>query len=133
MKLHAASKQEIKRVGIGSMLCLAAMLGIFFLLSQMGFAQFDYTVLLGGILGTLAAIANFAALCITIQNAAQIEDKKRMQTRLQLSYNGRLILQGAWVLAAIVIPWVNVVAAAVPLLFPSLVIFFLRFKGSYRG
>lgn len=130
MKLHAASKKEIKRMALGTLICLGGMLAVFFILSLFSLARFDYRVVLGGVIGTGVAVGNFAAMCVTIQNAAQTGDKKQMQAKLQLSYNGRLIIQAAWVVAAFLIPWVNVVAAALPLLFPSLVILFLRGRGT---
>lgn len=126
MKLHAASEREIKRVALGSLVCLAAMWAAFYLLAAVGIGRFDRGVFLGGLLGTLVAVLNFTALCLTIQSAAQTQDEKRRQAKLQLSYNGRLILQGAWVVAAYLMPWVNVVAGAVPLLFPSITVFFLK-------
>ena len=43
--------------------------------------------------------------------------------------NGRLLLQAGWIIVAILVPHIHVVAAAVPLLFPNLVIFYLQSKG----
>lgn len=131
MQLHRVSKKEIKRVGIGSGICLGILLGVFFLLSLAGIVRFDHTVILGGVLGTLVAVVNFAALCVTIQKAAQMEEPNSRKTQIRLSYNGRLLLQGAWVIIAISLPWVNGIAGTVPLLFPSWVIFFLRNKARY--
>lgn len=129
MKLQPASKREIKRISLGSLICLGVMLAAFYGLSLFGVGTFGYTVLLGGVLGTLVAVLNFTALCLTIQSAAGIEDKKQMKARIQVSYNARLFFQAAWVVAAFLIPAFHVVAAAVPLLFPSVVIFFLQSRG----
>ena len=129
MKLQAASKREILRITIGTGICLLIMLAVFFVLSLLDMVKFDYRVLLGGAVGALVAIANFAALCLTIQSAATIEDKKAMKARIQVSYNARLFLQAAWVVAAFLLPCFNVVASALPLLFPTLVIFFLQSRG----
>jgi dipeptide/tripeptide permease len=79
--------------------------------------------------GTLLAVVNFALLCLTIQKAAETEDKKQMKAKFQLSYNARLIAQALWVLAAFLLPCFQTVAAALPLLFPTLVIFFLNKQG----
>ena len=129
MKLQPASKKEIRRIAVGSAVCLLIMLAVFFLLSLLGIGTFRYTIFLGGLAGTLVAILNFAALCLTIQSAADIQDKKQMKTRIQASYHFRLLLQAAWVVAAFLIPWFHVIAAAVPLLFPTAVIFFLQSTG----
>lgn len=123
MKLHSASRKELRRVAVGSFACLAAMLGVYFALGRLG-----YRVILSGILGTGVAIGNFAALCLTIQAAARVEDPKNRKARLQLSYHGRLLFQAAWMLTAFSVTWLATVAAAVPLLFPSAVILVLRGK-----
>ena len=133
MKLQPASKREMKRISLGSLFCLGIMLAAFYVLSLFGVGTFGYTVLLGGALGTLVAVLNFAALCLTIQSAAGIEDKKQRKATIQVSYNTRLFFQAAWVVAAFLIPAFHVVAAAVPLLFPSAVIFFLQNPGKLTG
>lgn len=129
MKLQAASKKEILRITIGTAICLVIMLAVFFVLSLFQIVTFDYKVILGGIVGGIVAVLNFVLLCLTIQSAAQIEEKKAMKARIQVSYNIRLFLQAAWVVAAFLIPCFNVVAAALPLLFPTVVIFFLQRTG----
>lgn len=129
MKLQEASRRELKRIAIGSVICLAVMLGVFFLLSVFRVVAFDYTVLLSGVLGTALAVGNFWLLCITIQQAAQSSDQKQMKARFQLSYNCRLVLQAAWIVAAYLLPWFHVIAAAIPLLFPRVLIFFFQKRG----
>lgn len=129
MKLQKASVREIKRVAIGSGICLLLMFAVFFVLSLVNVVAFDCRILLGGIVGTVIAIGNFTLLCITIQKAAETEDKKLMKAKFQMSYNGRLIAQAAWVVAAFLLPVFNVFAAAIPLLFPTLIIFFLQSRG----
>ncbi len=133
MKLQSASKKEIKRVAAGAGICLVGMWGIFFALSCVHVAAFGLPVILGGLLGTGVAILNFIALCLTIQTAAGTENEKQRQAKLQLSYNARLIFQGVWVVAAFLIPWLNVAASAVPLMFPSLVILVIRNRDKKNG
>lgn len=129
MKLQSASIKEIKRISIGSAVCLALMIAAFFLLSQFGIGSFDHRVIVSGALGTLAAIANFTVLCLTIQKAAGIEDKKQMKAHFQLSYNARLIAQAAWVVVAFLVPGLHALAAAIPLLFPTVIIYYLQLRG----
>ena len=52
-----------------------------------------------------------------------------MKARFQVSYNLRMIIQAGWVVVAFMVPWFHVVAAAVPLLFPTLTIYFLQSRG----
>jgi len=129
MKLQSASRKEIRRIAIGSFIGLGLMIAVFFVLSLLGIGKMDYRIFLSGIVGTVVAVLNFTVLCLTIQKAAQIEDQKQMKARFQLSYNARLILQAAWVVVAFLLPCFHVIAAAVPLLFPTLTIYYLQFRG----
>ncbi|MBQ3252061.1 MAG: ATP synthase subunit I [Oscillospiraceae bacterium] len=129
MKFQTASLKEIKRISVGSGLCFVLMIAGFALLDLLGIGTLDYRVLLGGVVGTAVAVLNFAALCLTIQNAATADDKKQMKARFQLSYNIRLIAQAAWVVLAFLLECFHGIAAALPLLFPTLVIFFLQSRG----
>lgn len=129
MKLQTASKKEIKRIALGTGVCDVLMIAGLFILSLGGIGKFDYTVFLGAAGGSIVAIFNFTIMCLTIQKAVDIEEKKQMKSFIQGSYNGRLLLQAGWIVAAFLIPQVNVIAAAVPLLFPNLTIFYLQYKG----
>lgn len=129
MKLQDASRKEIRRVAVGSVVGLGLMIAAFFVLSLLGVGKMDYRIFLSGIVGTVIAVLNFTVLCLTIQKAAQTEDQKQMKARFQLSYNVRLIIQCGWVVAAFLLPCFHVIAAAVPLLFPTLTIYYLQFRG----
>lgn len=129
MKLQSASKKEIKRIAVGTGICDLILLAVFFILSLEGIVRFDYTVLLGALGGSLVAILNFTVMCLTIQKAVDISEQKQMKAFIQGSYNGRLLLQAGWVVVAFLVPHFNVVAAAIPLLFPNLTIFYLQSKG----
>lgn len=129
MKLQSASLKEIKRISVGSGICAALMLAVLFVLSLVGVGSFDYRAIISGAVGTLIAIGNFTLLCLTIQKAAAVEDPRQMKARFQLSYNGRLLAQAVWVVIAFLLPCFHAVAAAIPLLFPTVVIYCLQMKG----
>ena len=129
MKLQSASKKEVGRIAVGSGICLAIMIVVFFLLSCFGIGKFDYTVVLGGSLGTLVAILNFTILCLTIQKVAGMENGKPLKARVQFSYNLRLAMQAIWVVAAFIVPVFHTLAAAIPLLFPTVVLYYLKSRG----
>ncbi len=129
MKLQKASKKEITRMAVGSGVCALLELAGFFLVSQLSDFQFTYKVVLGTICGTIVAILNFAILCLTIQSCAGMENGPKLKARIQLSYNGRLIFQAAWVLIAFLAPCFSALASAIPLLFPTVVIYFLQSRG----
>ena len=129
MKLQAASKKEIKRIAKGTFVCDLILLAVLFVLSLEGLLTFNYTVFLGILVGSCVAILNFTIMCLTIQKATEIDEQKQMKAFIQGSYNGRLMLQAAWVVIAILVPHFQVIASAAPLLFPNLTIFYLQSKG----
>ena len=129
MKLQAASKKEIRRIAVGILICDAIMIAGLLLLSFVGIGTFSYRFFLGALGGSLVAILNFTIMCLTIQQATEIEDKKRMKAFIQGSYNGRLILQAVWVVICFAVSHIHLFAGAAPLLFPNAIIFYLNAKG----
>ena len=129
MKLQSASKKEIKRIAVGTGICDVIMIAVLFILSLGGIGTFSYRVFVGALGGFIVAVANFTVMCLTIQKAVDIAEQKQMKAFIQGSYNGRLLLQAGWILAAYLLPHTNTIAAAVPLLFPNLVIYYLQSRG----
>lgn len=129
MKLQPASRKEVRRIAVGCSICAVIEIIGFFLLSQFGIGRFSYRMITGTVGGTAIAILNFAMMCLMIQNAAGIQDQKLLKAKVQGSYNLRILVQAGWVAAAFFIPWINVIAAAVPLLFPTAVIYYLQMNG----
>lgn len=129
MKLQSASRKEIRRIALGTLVCDGIMIAGLFLLSQFDMGTFDLPrILLGAACGSIVAIVNFTILCVTVQSAVEIENKRKMKARFQLSYNIRLFLQAGWVVACFAIPQIHFVAGAAPVLFPNVVIFYLQSK-----
>ena len=129
MKLQEASKKEVRRIAVGSCICGLLELVGFFFLHLLGTVRFTYTVVLGTVGGVIVTVTSFVILCLAVQRAVDTQDEKLRKNRMQLSYNLRLLLQAGWVVAAFLLPWFNVLAAAVPLLFPTAIIFYLQQKG----
>lgn len=116
-------------MAVGCGICAVIEIVGFLLLSLFGIGKFSYRMITGSLGGSAVAVLNFAMMCLMIQNATGIEDKKLLKAKVQGSYNLRLLVQAAWVVIAFVSPWINVIAAAVPLLFPTAVIYYLQSKG----
>lgn len=130
MKLQAASRKEITRISLGTLACDGIMVAGLFLLSQFGVGKFELSrILLGAACGSVVAVLNFTILCLTVQMAAEMENKRKMKARFQLSYNVRLLVQAAWVVACFLIPQIHFVAGAAPILFPNVVLVYLQTKG----
>ena len=129
MKLQPASKKEVIRIAVGSSICAVAEIVVFLILSLLGVGSFGFPVVIGTLGGTLIAICNFTLMCLMVQSAAATQDEKLRRAKVQGSYNLRLFIQAGWVVAAFLIPFIQVIAAAIPLLFPTAVIYYLQITG----
>ena len=130
MKLQSASKKEIKRITIGTGVLDLLLVAGLFLLNQFDIGTFQLgKILLSALIGSGIAVLNFTIMCLTIQSAVGMEDRKKMKAKFQLSYNARMILQAGWVVAAFLLPQFHFVAAAAPVIFPKVTILYLQAKG----
>ena len=104
MKLQPESKKELTRIACGTAICTAVMWVIFAALHLVGWVKFDYTVVLGSLIGAAVAIGNFAGICIVCQKVIDEQDEKRRKATLQASYNVRMLLQAVWIIVSIGAP-----------------------------
>ena len=132
MKLQPESKKELLRIACGVSLCTAVMWVVFAALHLVGWVVFDYRVLLGGIIGALVAIGNFAGICFVVQKVIDEPDEKKRKAQLQISYNTRMLLQALWIIIAIAAPCFQAFAGVLPLLFPRVTIYYLQITGKYK-
>lgn len=122
--------QETKTIAIGVAVGVALMIGVFALLGQ-----FDTSVLLGGIVGGVLAVANFFAMAVITTLAADRAEQQDVAggTKLiQSSYPLRLLVLGGALFACAYSGYFHVVALVLPLLFvrPSITFAeFFRKKG----
>ena len=130
MKLQSASRKEISRIALGTLVCDVILIAALFLLSLVGVGTFSLgRILLGALCGSVVAVGNFTILCLTVQSAVGMENRRKMKARFQFSYNTRMLLQAGWVVAAFCIPQIPFFAGALPILFPHVVIYYLQFTG----
>ena len=79
MKLQPASKKEIKRILFGTFVLDVLLVAGLFLLSQFDIGSFDLgRILVSALIGSCVAVLNFTLMCLTIQSAVEMEDKKKM-------------------------------------------------------
>ena len=131
MKLQPASRKEIKRISLGTLVLDLCMIAGLFLLSQFGIGTFSLKkILLSTLIGTAVAIGNFTLMCLTVQSAVGMTDMKKMKAKFQLSYNARMVLQAGWAVIAFLVPAFHFIAGAAPVLFPKLTILYLNFTGT---
>ena len=107
--------KETAIVALGQVICIAVMIGVFALLGQ-----FDRSVLLGGILGGVAAVANFFFMAVGASLAAdkaENQDVKGGKATVQLSYIVRMAVLAVVLFALVKSGLCNVLTAVLPLAF----------------
>jgi len=130
MKLQSASRKEIARISLGTLVLDLIMIAGLFLLSQFGIGTFDLgKIFVSALIGSAVAIGNFTLMCLTIQNAVGMTDMKKMKAKFQLSYNARMVIQAGWAVIAFLVPAFHFIAGAAPILFPNVIIYYLQFSG----
>ena len=118
-------------VALGQAVCVAAMVGIFALLGY-----FDYTVVLGGLMGAVVAVLNFLFMAIGISLAADKAQEQNVKGGKSLatgSYMLRIVLMFVVLFACAKSGHFHVIALVLPLIFvrPILTIAeFFQKKGS---
>ncbi len=83
--------------------------------------MWSYKVLIGNILGAAAAVANFLLMGMTVQKAVT-KDEKGAASLMKLSQTLRNMMLLVTAVLAIVLPFINPVAAIIPLFFPRIAI-----------
>ena len=125
MKLSPAIKKETFHIALGVLAGDAVMFAAFILLQK-----FDYTVVLGAVLGSAAAILNFLYMGYSVQKA--MDDPERAKILVQKSYTKRMMAMFGVMILGVVVPWFHIVAVVVPFLLPSLTIHAMRLLGMYN-
>ena len=107
--------QETAVVAVGQVICVGAMLGIFALLGY-----FDSTVLLGGIVGGLAATVNFLFMAVGALMAADkaaAQDVNGGKATIKSSYLLRMVVLAVVLFAFAKSGLCNPIALVLPLVF----------------
>ena len=107
--------KETAIVALGQVICIAVMIGVFALLGQ-----FDRSVLLGGILGGVAAVANFFFMAVGASLAAdkaENQDVKGGKATVQLSHIVRMAVLAVVLFALVKSGLCNVITVVLPLAF----------------
>ena len=115
-------------------LYIASVTGILSLLLQAGFLvsmHWNYTVLLGNLLGAVTAVGNFFLMGLTVQNAVERE-KKPAADLMKFSQNMRLLMQLVVAVLGFALPCFNGYAVIIPLFFPRIAIMIRPFLDKKR-
>ena len=93
--------------------------------------KWELSVLLGNLLGALAAGGNFFLLGLTVQSALG-KDEKEAKNRMKLSQMLRMLMLFVVAMAGYLIPVFDIVAVVIPFIFPRIAValryFFIKKK-----
>ena len=91
--------------------------------------RFDYTVVLGAVWGSIFAWLSIFLLALRVQKVADAADETERalaQKNMRSSYFGRMMLMVFSVVIAVVVPFLNYIAALIPFLIPQPVLMLRR-------
>ena len=125
MKISPAIKKETGHVALGVLVGDLVMLAVFFWLKKL-----DYTVLLGALLGSAAAVGNFFVMGLAVQKA--LNEPERTKFLIRRSYTLRMLAMVCVMILGFTLPCFHAVAVLVPFLLPGATIHVMRLLGLYR-
>ncbi len=115
----------VMKVGIGVFILTAFMILCF---AIAGF--FSLQVIFGGLLGGFVCVFNFYYLAHCVSKTVDKTDGKEAANYVSRSYFIRIIIVAVTLIVAIKLPqYFNYIAAAIPFVFPRIVITVLNIKG----
>ena len=123
-KLDKTVKKETIYISIWVLGLSIIMEAVFLLILK---DKYNYTVILGNLIGAIASIGNFLLLGITLQKIVD-KDKDRVKTSMRFSQGYRLILMAVIIIGGVLLDKylhvVNMWAVIIPLIFPRIAILF---------
>ncbi len=124
--MDKALLKEIKKVTLG-VLVLAMLQAVIVWLAF----GVNVSMLLGTLLGSLCALVNFFLTAVNIEKAVR-KGESGAKLSMVSGYYCRLAIIAAVMFFAIKMPWLNIFAVAIPLVFPRVVITVCSFAGQLK-
>lgn len=116
MKIDVTVHRETKYIAVWVFLLSLFMQAVFLIIGK-----WDYTVLLGNVLGGAVAVLNFLLMGITVQKAVE-KSEKDAAAMMKTSQSMRSLLLFITVILGIALPFFNGIATVVPMFFPRIAI-----------
>ena len=113
--MDAEVAKSTRYIALVVLLCSLLMQAVFLLIGQ-----WDYTVLLGNLLGAATAILNFFIMAQTVAKALAQGDGDNARKKTQFSRTMRMLMMALICVIGAVAPCFNLYAVAIPLVFPSI-------------
>ena len=109
-------KKETVYIGIFSLIFSLLLQAIFLIIGK-----WNYTILLGNILGYIAAVGNFLLMGLSGQKAVQM-DEKDAKAKMKVSQSFRMLFLFVIAVIGYAVPVFNTIAVVIPFLFPRVAI-----------
>lgn len=90
--------------------------------------RWDYTVLLGSLLGLIITTYFYYSICVSVPKALGYGDPELAQKSIRASRSMRTIVMAVGLIVAIKLPWFNLWATVIPLLFTRISIAMLHIE-----
>ena len=113
--------QETAYIAVWTLILSTVMQAVFLVIGM-----WDYTVILGNLLGAAANMLNFFFMALTVQKSLEKEEKEAKQT-MKLSYSLRMLMLFVIALIGILLPCFNTIASVIPFFFTRIAIMFRQF------
>lgn len=117
-KIDKTVLSETAYIGVFSLIFSAIMQAVYLIIGK-----WDYTVLLGNLMGCIAAVGNFFFMGLTIQNALG-KDEKQVRNAVRLSLTLRMLILAVFVGLGVLLDCFNTIAVIIPFAFPRIAIAF---------
>ena len=115
-KIDATVIKETGFVAVMTLILSVLLQAVFLVIGK-----WDYTVLLGNVLGAFAGIANFFLMGLTVQASLGLEVKDA-KSRMKLSQTLRTLLMFAVAVVGYLVPVFNLITVVIPFLFPRIAV-----------
>ena len=100
MKFDKEVIRENKKMALGCAVCSAVVVIVFAV-----FEKFDYTVLLGALVGWLLSFGNFFFMSVGVIRALSTGDENAAKIKMHTSYIVRTVVMLAVMAVAIIVDW----------------------------
>lgn len=115
-KIDSTVLKETANVALVTLIFSVLMQSVFLIAGK-----WNYTVLLGNLLGGAAAIGNFFLMGLTVQSALGL-DAKDAKSRMKLSQMLRTLLLFAIAVIGYAVPVFNLLTVVIPYMFPRIAV-----------
>ncbi len=109
-------KKETIYIALFSFILSVLLQAIFLIIGK-----WNYTILLGNILGYIAAVGNFLIMGFSVQKAIQM-DEKDAKAKMKVSQSFRMLFLFIIAIIGYAAPIFNTIAVVIPFLFPRVAI-----------